>query len=221
VPTDTFLSLPEEKRERIISIGMADFGRYTYNGASISRIVRRAGIAKGSIYQYFADKYDFYLYLLSLAAERKLTAISNALQNGDEDFYGLYRRLLLAGARWDFSNPSQSLLLTRAMREPAAEEIGDVSAELMRSSAAFLKPYVAEARRRGSIRRDLDLELVIHLVNSMTLSLAAYLENRYGFSLQSLLISGGGTPPFSEEQLTAHIDELTRFLETGLRPRNM
>jgi len=70
----TFLNLDEEKRRHIISLAYTEFATHTYTGASLSRIVERAGIAKGSIYQYFDDRMDLYLYLLEKAAERKLPA---------------------------------------------------------------------------------------------------------------------------------------------------
>ena len=45
----TFDNLPAEKRERIIELALAEFAEHPYALASLSRIVERAGIAKGSI----------------------------------------------------------------------------------------------------------------------------------------------------------------------------
>lgn len=71
MPTSTFFNLPEEKRQKLIDCALDEFAASDYDSASLSRIVARAGIAKGSLYQYFTDKNELYGYLLELAAARK------------------------------------------------------------------------------------------------------------------------------------------------------
>ena len=56
MPKDTFTNLPEEKRRHFLNIAIKEFAEHPYNTASISEIVRQAGIAKGSVYQYFENK---------------------------------------------------------------------------------------------------------------------------------------------------------------------
>ena len=58
MPKETFLNLPEEKRNRILDAAIQEFAANPYDVASISNIVRKVGIAKGSFYQYFEDKKD-------------------------------------------------------------------------------------------------------------------------------------------------------------------
>jgi AcrR family transcriptional regulator len=71
MPLATFFNLPEEKRQKILDCAIEEFAQHDYHSASISKIVSRAGIAKGSLYQYFVDKSDLYHYLLELAALKK------------------------------------------------------------------------------------------------------------------------------------------------------
>jgi len=95
VPTRTFFNLPERKRKLITDLAVEEFAAHTYHQASLSRIVERAGIAKGSMYQYFAGKFDLYLYILELGARIKLEAIDKAISNlGPEAT--LYDRLMAA-----------------------------------------------------------------------------------------------------------------------------
>ena len=61
--TETFLRLPEEKRERFIDAAWAEFARTGFAETSIANIVKGAGIARGSFYQYFTDKDDLFDYL--------------------------------------------------------------------------------------------------------------------------------------------------------------
>lgn len=65
--SETFLRLPEEKRSRILNAAWEEFTRVSFADASINQIVRRAGIARGSFYQYFKDKEALVAYLLEEA----------------------------------------------------------------------------------------------------------------------------------------------------------
>lgn len=62
--TETFLRLPEEKRRRFLDAAWEEFTHARFADVSINQIVRRAGIPRGSFYQYFTDKDDLLLYLL-------------------------------------------------------------------------------------------------------------------------------------------------------------
>ena len=72
MPKPTFEQLPAAKRQRIIDIAITEFAEHPYAVASVSRIVAQAGIAKGSIYQYFEHKQDFYLFLLDYANRQRI-----------------------------------------------------------------------------------------------------------------------------------------------------
>ena len=68
VPTATFFNLPYEKWEKIMRSARAEFARVPFSEASINRIVRAAGISRGSFYMYFKDKKDLFLCLLGFYA---------------------------------------------------------------------------------------------------------------------------------------------------------
>lgn len=70
--TDTFLRLPEEKRNRILDAAWEEFSTVPFGAASVNQIIRRAGIPRGSFYQYFRDKSDLFSFLMGSARDRIL-----------------------------------------------------------------------------------------------------------------------------------------------------
>jgi AcrR family transcriptional regulator len=64
LPTTTFLNLPAEKREKFLRAAREEFSRVPFADASINRIIRAAGIPRGSFYMYFKDKKELLFYLL-------------------------------------------------------------------------------------------------------------------------------------------------------------
>ena len=64
MPSTTFYNLPAEKRERLLSAARAEFARAPYEDASVNRMIRAAGIPRGSFYMYFTDKEELFRFLM-------------------------------------------------------------------------------------------------------------------------------------------------------------
>ena len=60
---DRLSNLDEKKRIKIINSAMEEFSRNTYQKASTNKIVEKAGISKGSLFNYFQSKEKLYEYL--------------------------------------------------------------------------------------------------------------------------------------------------------------
>ena len=69
MPTETFLRLSEEKKEKIVNAAKKEFARVAFSETSIKNIVEDADIARGSFYQYFESKEDLLQYILSTHAK--------------------------------------------------------------------------------------------------------------------------------------------------------
>ncbi len=64
MPTQTYLNLSEEKKERVESAIKKEFTRVPLLDISIKNIVLDANIARGSFYQYFEDREDAIKYII-------------------------------------------------------------------------------------------------------------------------------------------------------------
>ena len=85
--TDTFLRLPEEKRNRFLEAAWEEFTSVPFEDASINKIVRRAKIPRGSFYQYFSDKEDLFSYLQGSMLEHCMEEYIKLLMQSGGDFY--------------------------------------------------------------------------------------------------------------------------------------
>ncbi|EFE92656.1 transcriptional regulator, TetR family [Oribacterium sp. oral taxon 078 str. F0262] len=84
MPSDRFLKLEKEKQERIIRAARREFSHVPYEQASINKIIRYAGISRGSFYTYFEDKEDLLAYIFQ--EEERLAAAY--LQERMEEYEG-------------------------------------------------------------------------------------------------------------------------------------
>ncbi|HEX8725928.1 MAG TPA: helix-turn-helix domain-containing protein, partial [Gemmatimonadaceae bacterium] len=57
---ERFDNLDPDKQERLFEAAADEFSDHGFEGASLNRIIDRAGMSKGSLYYYFNDKSDLY-----------------------------------------------------------------------------------------------------------------------------------------------------------------
>jgi AcrR family transcriptional regulator len=62
----------EERRKRLVALGMELFSERTYDDVSIAELAQAAGISKGLLYHYFPTKRDFYVATVRQAAQQLL-----------------------------------------------------------------------------------------------------------------------------------------------------
>lgn len=85
--SETFLRLPEEKRNRFLDAAWEEFSRVPFTEASINKIVMRARVPRGSFYQYFTDKEELFFYLLGSMLEHFYAEYNKILVRHEGDIF--------------------------------------------------------------------------------------------------------------------------------------
>ena len=88
MPSKTFFHLPAEKRERLLLVAEEEFARVPYAEASINRMIRAAGIPRGSFYMFFRDKEELFHYLLKRYQDGLLQRLERVLEEQGGDLLG-------------------------------------------------------------------------------------------------------------------------------------
>jgi AcrR family transcriptional regulator len=100
MPKPTFLNLSKEKQELLINAAKKEFSRVPLHEASISNIIKDAGIPRGSFYQYFEDKEDIFFFLFDEDSRRvnELFISIIKINNGDlfASFADLFKSILIS-----------------------------------------------------------------------------------------------------------------------------
>lgn len=77
----------KQKKDALLNAAFDIFTNIGINKTSISEIVEKAGVAKGTFYLYFADKYDLRNKLIAHKANKIFEKAENALKKADaKDF---------------------------------------------------------------------------------------------------------------------------------------
>ncbi len=89
--------LSPEKQEQILRGAASVFAEDGYEGASMSRIAARAGVSKGTLYNYFGGKAEMFAAWMSLECTQFLTYVfdASASDNSSEAVLGEIGRRML------------------------------------------------------------------------------------------------------------------------------
>lgn len=90
MPTETFLNLSKEKKDKIIKAAKKEFARVPISEVSIKNIVEEAQIARGSFYQYFVSKEDLLKYLLKDKMEKVDEIAKESIEKSHGDIFEVY-----------------------------------------------------------------------------------------------------------------------------------
>lgn len=214
MPKQTFFNLPEEKRQAIVDLAIDEFAGHSYQQASISRIVARAGIAKGSFYQYFEDKKDLYLYLIDLALNEK-AAFIQSMPPPDPAMgtFAYLRWLFASGVQFEFSNPQLTRVVYHAFYDepPFLEE---VMRQARASATQFSRQLIAQGMDRGDLRADLDVDTAVFLLDVVILELGNHIMQRLQISSEEL--GTQGIKVFEPMAVSAVYDSVLDVLERGM-----
>jgi AcrR family transcriptional regulator len=101
MPKETFNKLSKSKQEAIKKAFYREFSLKTFDDASITQVVKQLEIAKGSIYQYFENKLDLYLYLMQEAGTFKVNYLEEVSRENFDNFWEYMREVYVMGIAFD------------------------------------------------------------------------------------------------------------------------
>lgn len=205
----------------MLGAALDEFSGTPFSAASLNRIVKAAGIAKGSFYQYFTDMMDLYRHLvLDELVQRKLAYFAQGAQPPEDgDIFDQMAFFAVRGIRFGLEHP-RAAAAARQLWHRADPALGPLEAELRALSHRNLRRILAGAQAAGEVRPELDLDHVVPVVEVfLKQGLDAAVQARLGVDLLSLITGAGPRPTDAElEALTsAHLDLLRRAIGTGRR----
>ncbi|MCL6515306.1 TetR/AcrR family transcriptional regulator [Alicyclobacillus sp.] len=164
MPSRQYFNLSSEKQETIVHAGLREFAQYGYDGASTNRIVEEAGISKGVLFKYFADKENFFLYIVERALQTYTAAFPTRDVLSYDSPFAWMKDITLRKIRFSQERPLTYQLLMRIAKEPAHP----VYAKAMESIAQTSEQYLAQVAAwlpNDGLRDGLTWQQVFALVN--------------------------------------------------------
>lgn len=210
MPKQTFLNLPEEKRKAFLEIALDEFANNDYNTASVSKIVEKAGIAKGSVYQYFEDKQDLFMHLLDFANQEMMGVIQQTPPpDPDANFFETLRWQMSVTVQASLKYPVHSKLARRAYNSPLPFR-DTIIEKAKKVREEHFQGLVARAQAAGHLDLNLDPAVVSFMVQGLMSDLGTFLQSKFGKRKGDWI----ALPEVSEV-----FDQVIEVLKNGLEPK--
>jgi AcrR family transcriptional regulator len=210
MPKQTFLNLPEEKRNNIVNAAIEEFAEYGLENASTNRIVASSGISKGSFYQYFEDKQDVFMYLLTVLEHEKVEYFKGKHPpSTNMDTFGYFRWMIKTGMEFNTTHP----LLTQAISRVMFGEglyYGNTFADVRERTAQALKVMIEQAIANGEVDPSVDVDLAVMIMETWSNAISSYILNE-GMKQKDIM------KWVRSAKVQERIDKMLYVMEYGLR----
>lgn len=206
LPKRTFNRLDDDKKERVMRAAIEEFQAHGFENAKIEGIAQNAGVAKGSIYQYFDDKKELFLYSVTWAIENFMKMIDRQTPLKDMDVYEYF----LSGSRERFEMIRKEPLLISFAIDFSQGKYGSLAVEINRELKRVGEEYelklIANGKKRGTIRDDLDDKILLLFFQGVTEK----------FNMEILAMAKNFESELSEEQFN-ETESLVKSMVTLLK----
>ncbi|MBB6479646.1 TetR/AcrR family transcriptional regulator [Spirochaeta isovalerica] len=190
----------------LFEAALEEFSTYSYEEASINRIIEKAAISKGSFYYRFENKYGLYLHLLKEGAGKKWEFIRKEMERRgtaakDDDIYSLFMIQTELGIRFAHAHPKLHRLAGMFAREKGSEIYDRALAALGGDDQSGMDDMIDKAMEKGEISNKYSRDFAKAILSFL-------------FGSFDKIFPGSGNEGL--EETLDHMEELVTFMRRGL-----
>ena len=213
MPKEAFFNLSDKKRDRILDFAIVEFAENPYEAASISKIVREAGISKGSFYDYFENKKDLYKYLVELGTEEKLNCLQHLpTPEPNAALFEYLRWQFFSAVYFEINKPRLARIAFRAFIEEIP--FPDMTEELRRrGTTQFFKQLISQGLLHGDVALWIDPDMAAFVLESVFYQFGKYFIQRMELTKDDF----EKNHIYNDKQAIQLLDNLMDILEAGMK----
>ena len=201
---------PFSREAALMQAALAEFGRVSYEAASLNTILKNARISKGVFYHHFADKQALYFFVLEHAFNAKWAYIRKKAEEDRAIFAhgNIFEKFRLQAAyATEFAalHPQYQALSRMLLREPDSPILRLVRQRFGTDTAGLLAEMVDEALERNELRCGFPRAFLTPVLN-------------YLFSGFEEVFAAEQEP--QQQRLLADLDLYVDMLQNGLGAQN-
>ena len=180
MPKDTFFNLPLEKQENVMRSAINEFIKHGFEKANVGDIAKNAGVAKGSMYQYFENKRELFLFSVKWSMEFLMKKYEKYITMRDKEI-GIFD--------FFYNNAKNIWFQMREERDMVVfiqdvflgkyNNLTDESvAYMIKLSDEYLLNLIKDGKNNGSIRKDIDDNILSLFITGVSFKIKEYLMKR-------------------------------------------
>jgi AcrR family transcriptional regulator len=168
MPLPRFQNLDAPRRQAILAAAAEEFGERGFAAASYNRIIERAGVSKGAMYYYFADKDDLFRTVLDAAMSQWFEQVGKSFHADDaESFWTAIEAMYARSLRFMLADPHTAALCLAVTRARERAEGHPALLELNAQMHAWTSELVRRGHEVKAVRTDVPTDLMVQVALSI------------------------------------------------------
>ncbi len=166
--TKKFRQLSKEKQARIVNASISEFAERHYETASMNKVVERAGIAKGSLFNYFKTKSSLYYHIYHLAMEEVKSYLRMVRDETAElPFEKRLAKIVDSGVIFITDHPRLARIYFRLIYSADSPDRQKIVSELQKLSDDYLGEIIQIAQERGELNPQIEMTKAVFYLDAV------------------------------------------------------
>ena len=216
MPLKTFTNLSPERKKEIIDTCLKEFALHDYRDVSLSKIIAKLGLAKGSFYRYFESKRDLYEYLIEYAKKLNAGLFEKTFLDCKGDILVAWVEFYLQAALLDNRYPVFGAFGYKVSQERDNVVLGNVALKSKVQGLKVLRELFKKEQKKGSIRKDQDVDQMIYTLIHVQEGVMEYLALKYKIDFKKNIEKGRPLFSIPEEAIKKELKGFARILQEGM-----
>lgn len=165
-----FNKISDEKKQRILTAAIQEFSCHGFTSANINVIAEEAGVSVGSLYKYFNNKHDMYLYIISTTVE-KLKNILGDIIKENEELIATIRKIIQAIQRYSRTDEHATRLYNVMATEMNPELVVQLASQMEGATANVYAELIKKHQQSGQLRKDIQPRYFAYFLDNLFMML--------------------------------------------------
>lgn len=207
---EAFERASDERKEKILEVGINEFASKGYENANINIIAKNAGISIGLMYKYFNTKEDLFITCIQRGMSILDDAVDEILKS-DDKLLTKAEKLIRTTCQLSQKDANYVKLYNEITSERNSEKAMEFAKAIEGETSKKYVKCITDALAKGDVRQDMDPRLFAFFLDNLLTSLQfSFTCDYYRNRLE--IYTGVNVAELSEEQI---VKQLLKFIESA------
>ncbi|WP_294775426.1 TetR/AcrR family transcriptional regulator [uncultured Eubacterium sp.] len=207
---EAFERASDERKEKILEVGINEFASKGYENANINIIAKNAGISIGLMYKYFSTKEDLFITCIQRGMSILDDAVDEILKS-DDKLLTKAEKLIRTTCQLSQKDANYVKLYNEITSERNSEKAMEFAKAIEGETSKKYVKCITDALANGDVRQDMDPRLFAFFLDNLLTSLQfSFTCDYYRNRLE--IYTGVDVAELSEDQI---VKQLLKFIESA------
>ena len=207
---EAFERASDERKEKILEVGINEFASKGYEKANINIIAKKARISIGLMYKYFSTKEDLFITCIQRGMSILDDAVDEILKS-DDKLLTKAEKLIRTTCQLSQKDANYVKLYNEITSERNSEKAMEFAKAIEGETSKKYVKCITDALANGDVRQDMDPRLFAFFLDNLLTSLQfSFTCDYYRNRLE--IYTGVDVTELSEDQI---VKQLLKFIESA------